>query len=362
VINASHKSKGIIVDTVYKNTQIDALFPTFSDFVMRKVQMAETAKTRTLPREKHLQNLSKWIVAFMVVGFIIEFAVMFLFNDKIVGGNLHEELTLVEQIARAAVALASAYAWIGIGSFLYVAFVKSTANLPFRITAFIVAIGIGLGLYYLAGSTAYQTYATSFDRLWGGSAITSTPPVTIDDVAAVAPAVIDPAQSSTPFWLRLMASSALFIGIGCFLTFLKLAHHVISDKLANIRAVLAEANMILGKYNRAQSAKSEAIAKDQEINMQSDPEYQQNHVLGALISGIQGWQKQIEARRSDTTNIGTLSPEEYKRRNEIDVKIDKAIEETKVFSTDPDKIRQIVAGVFSKPMPPIPATPNPVTA
>jgi hypothetical protein len=356
-----HKSKGIIMNAEYKNTEIDAHFPAFSDFVMRKVQMAETAKSKLTRREKYMVSGSAVVLALIIVGFIVEFAIGFLFNDKLVSASLHEELSVVDQIIRAAAALGSIFALMGAGFGIHVAF-KSKEVMPLRIFAFIFAIACGVGIYYMAGSIGYQSFATSFDRMWGGSSISSTPPVTIDDVASVAPAVIDPAQSSTPFWLRLMASSALFVGVAFFVVILELVWLHIREKLAHVREVIAEADMILGKYNRAQSVKSEAIAKDQEINMQSDPEYQQNHVLGALISGIQGWQQQIEARRSDTTNIGTLSPEEYKRRNEIDVKIDKAIEETKVFSTDPDKIRQIVAGVFSKPVPPIPATPNPVTA
>lgn len=349
------------MDTVYKNTQIDALFPAFSDFVMRKVQMAETAKSKLTRREKYMVSGSALILTLIVLGFIVEFAIGFLFNDKLVSASLHEELSVVDQIIRAAAALGSIAALMGVGFAFHVVF-KSKVAVPIRIIAFIGAIVCGVGIYYMAGSIGYQAFATSFDRMWGGSAITSTPPVTIDDVAAVAPAVIDPSQSSTPFWLRLMASSALFVGVAFFVVILELVWLHIREKLAHVREVISEADMILGKYNRAQSAKSEAIVKDQEINMQSDPEYQQNHVLGTLISGIQGWQKQIEARRSDTTNIGTLSPEEYKRRNEIDVKIDKAIEETKVFSTDPEKIRQIVAGVFAKPVPPIPASPNPATA
>jgi hypothetical protein len=360
-MDASHKSKGIIMNTVYKNTQIDALFPAFSDFVMRKVQMAETAKSKLIRREKYMVSGSALILTLIILGFIVEFAIGFLFNDKLVSASLNEELSVVDQIIRAAAALGSIAALMGVGFAFHVVF-KSKVAVPIRIIAFMGAIVCGVGIYYMAGSIGYQSFATSFDRMWGGTSITSTPPATIDDVAAVAPAVIDAAQSSTPFWLRLMASSALFVGVAFFVVILELVWLHIRERLAHVREVIAEADMILGKYNRAQSAKSEAIAKDQEINMQSDPEYQQNHVLGALISGIQGWQKQIEARRSDTTNIGTLSPEEYKRRNEIDAKIDKAIEETKVFSTDSEKIRQIVAGVFSKPVPPIPATPNPVTA
>lgn len=352
------------MDTVYTNTQIDALFPEFSDFSMRKVQIAETAKSKLTRREKYMVSGSALILSLIVIGFIVEFAIGFLFNDKLVSASLHEELSVVDQIIRAAAAFASILALMGVGFAFHVVF-KSKVAVPIRIIAFVSAIALGAGIYYMAGSIGYQSFATSFDRMWGGSSISSTPPATIDDVAAVAavaPAVIDPAQSSTPFWLRLMASSALFVGVAFFVVILELVWLHIREKLAHVREVIAEANMILGKYNRAQSAKSEAIAKDQEIKSKNDPEYQQDHVLGALISGIQGWQKQIEARRSDTTNIGTLSPEEYKRRNEIDAKIDKAIEETKALSADPEKIRQIVAGVFSKPMPPIPATPTPVTA
>lgn len=349
------------MDTVYKNTQIDALFPEFSDFSMRKVQIAETAKSKLTRREKYMVSGSALILSLIIIGFIVEFAIGFLFNDKLVSASLHEELSVVDQIIRAAAALGSIAALMGVGFAFHVVF-KSKVAVPIRIIAFICAIGCGAGIYYMAGSIGYQAFATSFDRMWGGSTITSTPPVSIDDVAAVAPAPIDPAQSSTPFWLRLMASSALFVGVAFFVVILELVWLHIREKLAHVREVISEADMILGKYNRAQSAKSEATAKDQEIQSKNDPEHQQDHVLGALISGIQGWQKQIEARRSDTTNIGTLSPEEYKRRNEIDAKIDKALEETKVFSTDPEKIRQIVAGVFSKPVPPNPSASNPETS
>jgi hypothetical protein len=345
------------VNTHFENSDIGKLFPPPSDFVMRKVQIAQTAHTKLTKREKYYITGSTLLLTLIIVGMLVEFAVGFLFNDKLVSASLNEELTVVDQIVRAAASLASVAALMGVGFALHFVF-KSGVSAPMRLTAFILAIALGLGIYYMAGSVGYQAFSTNFDRMWNGSAANTAPPVALDDSAPNAtPVPSDVAATGTPFWLRLMASSALFVGVAFFVVILELAWLAIREKLANVREILAEAEMILGKYNRAQDIKMQAIKKEQDINLQSDPEYQQNHVNGQLIQGIQGWQKQIESLRSDTTNIGTLSPEEYKRRKENDIKIDAAIADTAALTADPEKIRQIVYGVFTKSAPPMPTPP-----
>lgn len=328
--------------TTQKISRIAALFPDPDPVVQRKYMVAERAKSKLTPRERYLKGAYGLMLALIIVGLIIEFAIGFIFNDRLVSSSLREELTATDQILRGAGAMGMVVAIMGIAFAIHVTF-KSTVAMPYRVVAFLAAIVIGVGIYFVAGSIGHQVFSGLFDKIWGGSA--SSPDIALDPTQVTSNAQ---AGEQTPFWLRLMASSALFVGVAFFVAICELIWLNVRDRLAQVRELMGEANLIISKCDAANDAKVRAIKAEQELNLTQDQEYQKTFIMGKVASGQQAWRSTIESLRSDTTNIARLSPEEYKQRKGNDSKIDIAIGRAEVIESDHKKVQELVEQLFAK--------------
>lgn len=327
--------------TTQNTSRIQELFPDPDPVVQRKYMVAERAKSKLIPRERHLKGAYGLMLGLIIVGLVIEFAIGFLFNDRLVSANLHEELTTVDQISRGAGALGMVAVIMGVAFAVHVAF-KPKVPVPYRIASFLAAAVVGVGIYFVAGSIGNQVFSGLFDKVWGGSG--ASPDIALDPTQITAGTQ---ASEQTPFWLRLMASSALFIGVAFFVAICELVWLNIRDKLAHIRELLGEANLIINKCDAANEAKVRAIKAEQERNLTQDQEYQKTFIMGKVASGQQAWRNTIEGLRSDTTNIARLSPEEYKQRQKNDSKIDVAIKTAEAIESDHKKIQELVEQLFA---------------
>lgn len=323
-------------------SRIAELFPEPDLVVQRKYMVAERAKSKLNPRERYLKGAYRLMLGLIIIGLIIEFAIGFLFNDRLVSSSLHEELTATDQILRGAGAMGMVAVIMGIAFAIHVAF-KPTVATPYRIAAFLSAVVVGVGIYFVAGSIGNQIFSGLFDKVWGGSS--ASPEITFDPTVVTASSQV---PEQTPFWLRLMASSALFVGVAFFVAICELVWLSIRDKLAHIRELLGEANLIISKCDAANDAKVRAINAEQERNLTQDQEYQKTFIMGKVANGQQAWRTTIEGLRSDTTNIARLSPEEYKQRKLNDLKIDAAIKASESIESDHKKVQELVEQLFAK--------------
>ena len=128
-----------------------------------------------------------------------------------------------------------------------------------------------------------------------------------------------------PFGLKLIASSALFLGVAFFVALCELFWLHTRDRLAHVRELIAEADLIISKYAEADEAKVQAIQAEQRFRMTQDEDYKKTFAHAKLVEAEQGWRNSIEGQRPDTTNIAKLPPEQYQRRKVFTGKIEAAV-------------------------------------
>ena len=308
------------MEWIFSDSLIPRLFPKPDDVVTRKVTVCQRAKSKLTPRAKYLLGVARLLLGLIIVGLFIEFCIGFIFNDRLVSGNVADELSTSDQILRGAGAMGMVVVIMGVVFGIHVAF-KPTVATPYRVAAALASIGIGVGIYLVAASIGHQVFASVFDKLWGGNAALNV--------------VLDPNQSiqgpnaanqdQMPFGLKLIASSALFLGVAFFVALCELFWLHTRDRLAHVRELIAEADLIISKYAEADEAKVQAIQAEQQFRMTQDEDYKRTFAHAKLVEAEQGWRNSIEGQRPDTTNIAKLPPEQYQRRKVFTGKIEAAV-------------------------------------
>jgi hypothetical protein len=302
--------------------------------------MVADTRQQKAQREQKIHALKvtlRIILAMIFIGIIVEVAVAFLFNERLVPGNLREELSILDQLTRLAAALGMVAVLMGVVSALHVAF-KKGVEMPYRVLAFLAAVVIGAGAYYTAASVGYPVFGSLFAKLWGGSDTTETFKIDASSGLAVLP-------PDAPFWLRLVASSSLFIGIAFFVAIMELVWLVLRDTLKDIRVALARDEQVLSMYDSAMQSKSEAMAANNKMLPFLDPEYRQAVALAKLTAGIQKYRTTLEGQRPSPKNLAKMSPGDFAQRNTNVTRIDEALKASEAF-LDQAKLKELVASIF----------------
>ena len=209
------------------------------------------------------------------------------------------------------------------------------------------AIVIGAGIYIVAASIGHQVFAVLFDKLWGGGGAAR---IAFDPSQAV-PSQGVVALDQMPFGLRLVASSALFLGVAFFVALCELFWLHTRDRLAQVRELLAEADLIISKYDEAGEAKIGAIKAEQEFRMTQDDDYKKAFAHAKVIEGKQGWRNAVEGQRPNTTNIAKLSQEQYQGRKEAASRIEAAIAVVDTMeATQIEQVQDLIDRLMVKPL------------
>lgn len=312
----------------------EAYFPDPDSVVYRKVALWETAIANLVPHLKSLLFRLRLLATFIVVGLLVEFCIGFIFNDRLISGNVAEELTLTDQALRGVGAFAMVFGIMFVVLGLHVAF-KPSVELAYRVAAGLIALVIGIGMFLVASAIGHSVFGGLFDKLWGG-------------VGSVV--VLDPSQassvnsplSSMPFGLRLVGSSALFLGVAFFVALCEVAWLRICDRVAVCRELLAEANFGISKFAEAKAANEQAIQAKQELNQTLDHSFTQNFILGKVMEMVQEWRSVIEGFRPKPVNIAKLGQEEYQNQRKTAAKIDAAISRADANPQDTHEMKELI--------------------
>ena len=329
----------------FSDSLIPKLFPSPDVVVTRKVTICQQAKARLLPKAQSLEKTKKLMAVLIGLGLLVEFAIGFIFNDRLVSGNLTEDLTIAEQVLRGAGAFGMVFAIMAVVFLVHVTF-KASVQTPYRIAAAIAAVVTGVGLYLLAASIGNQVFSSIFEKLWSGEAA----PGFAFDVANA-----DPKQAAVttpvPLGLRVVVSAALFIGVALFVSLCEIFWLLCNDRLASAREVIGEADEIIAIYSQANEAKTQAIQAEQQHKMLREDGYRRNFAHTRVMEGKQLWRNTVRQLRPEPMNNAALPPEQYQERKARLSKLDKVMEEADAAEAkqDIDVARWIDEFVLSRP-------------
>lgn len=328
------------MELTFSDSLIPKLFPDPDKVVTRKVMLCQRAKSKLIPRAESYRRIKVLLVSLICIGLLIEFAIGFLFNDRLVSGNVADELTTADQILRGVGAFAMVVGVMGVVFGLHVA-LNRKAQASYRLAAAFAAVVLGTGLFLVAASIGNQVFASLFEKLWGGT------------TSAIQ---LDPGQGSAdgsatehlPFGLNLAGSAAFFLGVAFFVAICEVFWLHTRDKLAHVMEVLAEADLIISKYEQAGASKVQAIRAEQRYKQTQKDDYRRSFLHGKAVDCTQVWHEEIDKRRPAVTNIAKLPQEEYEKSKALSAKIEQAKERVKQIEDNPDCIQHLVEKVLKR--------------
>lgn len=324
------------MELTFSDSLIPKLFPDPDPVVTRKVMVCQRAKSKLIPRASSYERIKTLLVVLIGIGLLIEFAIGFIFNDRLVSGNVADELTMMDQIMRGVGAFAMVVGVMGVVFGLHVAFNRSTAN-SYRIAAALTAAVLGTGIFLVAASIGNQVFSPLLEKLWGGASST----VQFD------PSQIGIANQASlghmPFGLTLAGSAAIFLGVAFFVAICEVFWLHMRDKLSHVKEVLAEADLIISKYDLASNAKVQAISAEQQLKQCQNEDYRKTFIHGKTVECAQGWHTEIDRQRPPVTNIAKLPQEQYQKNKALTSKIDQAVETVKDIEESPDYIPNLIS-------------------
>ncbi len=315
-------------------SRIEILFPDPDPVVHRKVGIWEAAKAKLEPRLNSQLFILRLLTILIATGLLIEFSIGFIFNDRLISGNVAEELSFADQVLRGTGAFAMVFGIMFVVLGLHVAF-KPKVEVSYRVVAGLVAIGIGTGMFLVASAIGHSVFGSLFDKLWGGSGSS----VALDPSQV---SQVNTLNAAMPFGLRLVGSSALFLGVAFFVALCEVAWLHIYDRIAHARELLAEVNLGLSKFAEGNAAKEQGIQSEQEFNQTQDTSFAQNFILGKVMETVQGWRSAIEGFRPKATNIAKLSQEDYQSQKRATAKIEAAISASEASPQDTHELKELI--------------------
>ena len=326
------------MELTFSDSLIPKFFPDPDAVVTRKVMVCQRAKSKLIPRTESYRRIAILLVSLICIGLLIEFAIGFLFNDRLVSGNVADQLTTADQILRGVGAFAMVVGVMGVVFGLHVA-LNRNASTSYRLAAAVAALVLGTGLFLVAASIGNQVFSSLFEKLWGG---------------ATSATQLDPSQGSAdvsktdrlPFGLTLAGSAAFFLGVAFFVAICEVFWLHTRDKLAHAKEVLAEADLIISKYELAGNSKVQAIQAEQQYKQSQEDDYRRSFLHGNAMECTQVWHTEIEKHRPAVTNIANLPQEQYKKNKALAEKIDQAKGQVRQIEDSSECIPQLVEKVL----------------